>query len=59
MAVRPGMEVYHIADLRSIWLSVEVFEHQVAQIHIGSEAEIELTYFPGESLPGQGSLHRA
>jgi Cu(I)/Ag(I) efflux system membrane fusion protein/cobalt-zinc-cadmium efflux system membrane fusion protein len=52
MAVRPGMEVYHIADLRSIWLSVEIFEHQVAQIDIGSEAEIELTYFPGEIFRG-------
>ena len=53
MAVRPGMEVYHIADLRSIWLSVEVFEHQVAQINIGSQAEIELTYFPGEVFQGR------
>jgi RND family efflux transporter MFP subunit len=53
MAVQPGMEVYHIADLRSIWLSVEVFEHQVAQINIGSQAEIQLTYFPGEVFKGR------
>jgi len=52
MAVRPGMEVYHIADIRSLWLSVEVFEHQVALIDIGSAAEIELTYFPGEIFRG-------
>ena len=52
MAVQPGMEVYHIADLRSLWLSVEVFEHQVAQIDIGSVADIELTYFPGEVFRG-------
>ena len=52
MAVQPGMEVYHIADLRSLWLSVEVFEHQVAQIDVGSVAEIELTYFPGEIFRG-------
>ena len=53
MAVRPGMEVYHIADLRSLWLSAEVFEHQIAQIDIGSTAEVELTYFPGEVLRGK------
>ena len=52
MAVRPGMEVYHIADLRTIWLSVEIFEHQVAEIGLGSEAEVELTYFPGEVFRG-------
>ena len=52
MAVRPGIEVYHIADLRMIWLSVEIFEHQVAEIGLGSEAEVELTYFPGEVFHG-------
>jgi Cu(I)/Ag(I) efflux system membrane fusion protein/cobalt-zinc-cadmium efflux system membrane fusion protein len=52
MSVRPGMEVYHIADLRSLWLSVEIFEHQMAKIDIGSVAEIELTYFPGEVFRG-------
>jgi Cu(I)/Ag(I) efflux system membrane fusion protein len=53
MAVRPGMEVYHIADLRSLWLSVEVFEHQMAQINIGTAAEFDLTYFPGEVFRGK------
>lgn len=52
MKLQPGMEVYHIADMRSLWLSAEVFEHQVAQIGVGSEAEIELTYFPGEVFGG-------
>jgi len=52
MSVRPGMEVYHIADLRSLWLSVEIFEHQVALIDVGSVADIELTYFPGEVFRG-------
>jgi RND family efflux transporter MFP subunit len=52
MKVQPGMEVYHIADLRSLWLSAEIFEHQVAHIDVGSAAEIELSYFPGEVFRG-------
>jgi len=52
MAVRPGMEVFHIADLRTIWLSVEIFEHQIAEIGLGSKAEVELTYFPGDVFRG-------
>ena len=52
MKVQPGMEVYHIADMRSLWLSAELFEHQIAQIDIGSSAEVELTYFPGEVFRG-------
>ncbi len=53
MAVRPGMDTYHIANLSSLWLSVEVFEDQVAWIHEGTAADIRFTYFPGETFTGK------
>ena len=53
MAVEPGMEIFHIADLSSLWLSVEVFEDQVAWIAQGTPAEVTFTYFPGETFRGQ------
>ena len=53
MAVRPGMEVYHIADLSTLWLSVEVFENQVALVREGTPASITLPYFPGEEFKGR------
>ncbi|HXI03942.1 MAG TPA: efflux RND transporter periplasmic adaptor subunit [Candidatus Saccharimonadales bacterium] len=53
MAVRPGMDVIHIADLSSLWLKVEVFEDQLAWLRKGSTARVSLTYFPGESFSGQ------
>ena len=52
MAVTPGMEAYHIADITSLWLSVEVFEDQVVWIRPGVEAEAAFTYFPGETIRG-------
>jgi len=52
MAVTPGMEAYHIADITSLWLSVEVFEDQVVWIRPGSEAEVTFSYFPGEPIRG-------
>ncbi len=52
MAVKPGMETYHIADLSSLWLSVEVFEDQVAWIREGTPAQVKFTYFPGETFRG-------
>ena len=52
MAVTPGMEAYHIADITSLWLSVEVFEDQVVWIRPGVEAEVAFTYFPGETIRG-------
>ena len=52
MAVQPGMETFHIADLSTLWLVVEVFEDQIAWIREGTPAEATFTYFPGESFGG-------
>ena len=52
MALRPGMETFHIADLSSLWLSVEVFEDQVAWVEVGTPAEVTLSYSPGEVFRG-------
>ena len=52
MAVRPGMETYHIANLSSLWLSVEIFEDQLAWIRERTPAEVTFTYFPGETFHG-------
>ncbi|MCB1037290.1 MAG: efflux RND transporter periplasmic adaptor subunit [Acidobacteria bacterium] len=55
MAVKPGMELFHLADLSSLWLSVEAYENQVAWIREGTKAEVTLTYFPGEAFEGRVS----
>ena len=53
MAVQPGTELFHIADLSSLWLSVEVFEDQLSWLKVGSVADIALSYFPGEHFTGK------
>ena len=53
MAVKPGMELFHIADLSSLWLTVEVFEGQLGWLNVGSVADIALSYFPGETFSGR------
>jgi Cu(I)/Ag(I) efflux system membrane fusion protein len=53
MAVKPGMELFHIADLSSLWLSVEVFEDQLGWLKVGSVADVSLSYFPGETFTGR------
>ena len=52
MAVQPGMQTFHIADLSSLWLSVDVFEDQLAWIREGTPADVTLTYFPGKTFRG-------
>jgi Cu(I)/Ag(I) efflux system membrane fusion protein/cobalt-zinc-cadmium efflux system membrane fusion protein len=53
MGVKPGMELFHIADLSSLWLSVEIYEDQLPWLRAGSQAEITLSYFPGETFRGK------
>jgi RND family efflux transporter MFP subunit len=52
MAVKPGMELLHIADLSSLWLSVEVYEDQLQWLTAGARATITMPYFPGETFTG-------
>ncbi len=56
MAVTPGMQLFHLADLSSLWLSVEAYENQVAWLREGTPAEISLSYFPGEAFAGRVSF---
>jgi RND family efflux transporter MFP subunit len=53
MGVKPGMELFHIADLSSLWLTVEIYEDQLPWLREGSEAAIDLSYFPGEIFRGK------
>jgi Cu(I)/Ag(I) efflux system membrane fusion protein/cobalt-zinc-cadmium efflux system membrane fusion protein len=53
MAVKPGLELFHIANMSSLWLSVEAFENQIRWLQVGSQAEVSLSYFPGETFKGR------
>jgi len=53
MAIRPGMEALHVADLSSLWLTVEVYEGQLPWLGKGSTAEVSFDYFPGERFTGR------
>ena len=52
MYVQPGMNLYKLADLTTIWVDVEIFEHQVQAMRIGQRAEVELPYVPGRPYTG-------
>jgi membrane fusion protein, copper/silver efflux system len=53
MFVKPGMNLYQIADLSTIWVHVNVFENQIPWLKIGSRAVIELPYESGRKLVGR------
>jgi Cu(I)/Ag(I) efflux system membrane fusion protein/cobalt-zinc-cadmium efflux system membrane fusion protein len=53
MAVEPGMDLLHIADLSTLLLRVELFEHQLGLVGIGDTAEVSFDALPGTGYRGR------
>lgn len=53
--VQPSSSIATLASLDSIWVDVDVFESDAADVVAGLEAEIEFPAFPGERWSGRVS----
>ncbi len=53
MKLTPGMNVYKLADLSTVWAEMEVFEHQIQFIRPGLRAAITVDAFPGRRWTGK------
>lgn len=53
MYVSPGTEMFTIADLKRVWVMVDIFEHQLASLRPGQSAEIMVPAHPGVSWKGK------
>jgi Cu(I)/Ag(I) efflux system membrane fusion protein len=53
MRVEPGMKLYRIADLSTVWLYADIYEYEVSLVHEGQEVTISLSYYPGETFSGK------
>ena len=45
--------LFTIADLSQVWVICDVYENDLAQVHVGDRAQIELNAFPGRMFPGR------
>jgi len=54
--VTPGLKLYQIADLSSVWVEGDVFEQDLQFIEIGSQSHIEVAAYPGEHVMGRVSF---
>lgn len=52
MRVEPGMQLYRIADLRRVWVTVTVYEYQLPFVEVGQPATMTLSYIPGQEFEG-------
>ncbi len=51
-AVHPGDVLYHIANLDSIWVNLDIYEYELSWIKIGQRVEIKAEAVPGQVFEG-------
>lgn len=51
--VMPGMRLYRLADLSSVWAEGEVYERDLRYIRRGMPVHLEVEAYPGEHLMGE------
>ena len=55
-SVMPGMKLYRLANLSTVWIEGEVFEQDLSYVKLGALARVELTAYPGRSFAGRVSF---
>ena len=53
MYITPATVLYSIADLSSIWIEVDVFEHQLNWVKMGDRASINIEALPSKTWQGK------
>ncbi len=48
--ITPGMNLYKIADLSSVWIMADIYEYEVPLVKVGQSARVTLPYQSGEAL---------
>ena len=56
MYVKPGDELYTIADLSRVWITADVYEYELPFVKIGQKATVSLSYDPGTVLQGRSAF---
>jgi Cu(I)/Ag(I) efflux system membrane fusion protein len=46
--VEPGMTLYKIADLSTVWVYADIYEYELPFVQVGQEAKVSLSYYPRE-----------
>ena len=53
VAVQPGTVLFQVADLSTVWVTADVYEQDLARIHVGAKARFEPSAYPGEATAGK------
>jgi len=50
MKVQPGEKLFDLVDTATVWLVADIYEHELAQIKTGQQAEITVASLPGRTF---------
>jgi len=51
--VTADMELYTLADLSTIWATAQIYEYEVPFVHVGQQAQMEVSYVTGKTYSGR------
>ncbi len=51
--VTPGLELFEIADLSTVWVLADVYEAEMDRVRVGQKGTLELPAFPGQVFAGR------
>ncbi len=55
-AVMPGMKLYRLADLSTVWIEAAVFEQDLAHVRVGAPVRADFAAYPGRPFSGRVSF---
>jgi Cu(I)/Ag(I) efflux system membrane fusion protein len=51
--VMAGEPLFELADLSDVWIEADVYESELAFVHVGTPATVTLSYLPGRTFTGK------
>lgn len=51
--IMPGMALYKIADLSSVWGQAQIYQYELPWIKAGDKVDLQLSYMPGKTFQGK------
>ncbi len=51
--IEPGMALYKIADLSTVWGLAQIYQYELPWIKVGDKVDLQLSYMPGKTFQGR------
>ncbi|MCL5030522.1 MAG: efflux RND transporter periplasmic adaptor subunit [Bacteroidetes bacterium] len=51
--IMPGMALYKIADLTTVWGLAQIYQYELPWIKLGDKVDLQLSYLPGKTFQGR------